>query len=70
MEIDAKSSDGNAFSIMGHVLTLLKETDRMDEWPGFQERMLGDGYDNLCDVAEEATYGVITVVNRPDKRPD
>tara|TARA_Y100000310_G_scaffold341331_1_gene440141 strand:+ start:75 stop:281 length:207 start_codon:yes stop_codon:yes gene_type:complete len=64
MEIDAKSPEGNAYAIMGYVQRLLKEVDRFVEWPAIQERMMSGDYDNLCDVAEEVTYGTIKVVNR------
>jgi len=64
MDIDSKSQDGNAFAIMGCVRRLLKDVDRSDEWSDAQKRMMDGDYDNLCDVAEEVTFGSIRVVNR------
>ena len=64
MEIDARSPDGNAFVIMGYVRRLLRESGRSKEWPLIQTKMLSGDYENLCKVAEEATYGSIVVVNR------
>lgn len=64
MEIDATSPDGNAFTIIGLVKRILEETNRIDEWPDIEERMMSGDYNNLCDVAEEVTYGTITVINR------
>ncbi len=64
MEIDAKSPDGNAFTIMGYVTRLLKDASRGDEVETVMDRMKSGNYDNLCKVAEEVTYGSIKVVNR------
>ncbi len=64
MEIDARGPDGNAFAIMAHVRRLLYATDQRKKWPEVQKRMESGTYDNLCKVAEEATYGSITIVNR------
>lgn len=64
MEIDARSPDGNAYAIMAYVRRLLYETDQKEKWPDIQKRMESGDYDNLCKVAEEATYGSITIVNR------
>jgi hypothetical protein len=59
MEIDARSPDGNAFTIMGYVRRLLKESGREADWPKVQERMMDGDYANLCAVAEEATFGCV-----------
>ncbi len=64
MEIDTSSSDGNAFAIMGYVHKLFRDTDRLNEWPDVQKRMMQGNYDNVCKVAEEVTFGCIKVVNR------
>ncbi len=63
MEIDARSPDGNAFVIMGYVQSLLSEAGRKDEIPAVMERMRSGDYANLCAVAEEVTFGSITVVD-------
>lgn len=63
LEIDARSPDGNAFAIMGYVRRLLEGTSRRDEIPAIMERMRSGDYKNLCAVAEEVTFGSITVVN-------
>ena len=65
MDIDATEPQGNAFSIMGLVRQLLKDSGRFHEWPEVQKRMMAGDYDNLCDVAEEVTFCLIRVVNRP-----
>ena len=64
MEIDAKAPEGNAVFIMGAVRRLLADAGRADEIPGVTLRMKSGNYENLCKVAEEVTYGSITVVNR------
>lgn len=64
MEIDARSSDGNAFAIMVYVKKILTGANRLEEWPTIKERMMSGDYQNLCDVAEEVTHGSIVVVNR------
>ena len=69
MEIDAKSPDGNPNVIIGLVRRLLIDTDQADKWPEVRQRMKSGDYDNLCKVAEEVTYGSITVVNR-DSEPE
>ena len=67
MEIDARSPDGNAFVIMGHVRNLMKAAGRADEIPRVMERMKSGDYSNLCRVAEEVTFGSIKVVMRDDE---
>ena len=64
MEIDANSPDGNAYCIMGYVRRLLWDSGRELESPVVMARMKSSNYDNLCKVAEEVTFGSITVVNR------
>jgi hypothetical protein len=64
VKIDARSSEGNAFAIMGYVQQVFRDTDQMDKWPEAERRMKSGNYDNLCDVAEEVTDGSITIVNR------
>ena len=64
MEIDAKSPQGNAFYIIGAVCRLLKEVGRDSEVAAVREKMMSGNYDNLCEVAEEVTFGSIQVVNR------
>ena len=65
MIIDKSAPEGNAFAVMGFVRRLLKETDRLDEWPAAQERMQSGDYNNLCAVASEVTYGAIEFIG-PD----
>lgn len=67
MEIDRNSPDGNAFAIMGYVSRLLKDVGRDDEIPGVIERMRSGDYENLCRVADEATFGSIKVVGYDDE---
>lgn len=64
MEIDATTPDGNAYAIMGYVRRLLEASQRIEEWPAAQKRMMSGNYDNLCDVAEEVTFGSIKIINR------
>lgn len=64
MEIDAKTPEGNSLVIMGIVSQLLEDSGRSDEIKDVMERMKSGNYGNLCKVAEEVTFGSITVVNR------
>ena len=64
MQIDARSTLGNAYYIMGAVEDLLKKVGRADEVAGVMQRMKSGDYENLCQVAEEVTFGSIQVVNR------
>ncbi len=63
MEIDAKSPNGNAWCIMGHVRNLLEAADRASEIPEVMTRMKSGDYQNLCKVAKEVTRGSIVVIN-------
>ena len=67
MEIDAKSPDGNAWVIMGHVRNLLKAAGRANEIPKIMERMRSGNYANLCQIAELETFGSIKVVTHDDE---
>lgn len=64
MEIDAKAPEGNAFSIMGFVQELLCQSGRTDDTDDVMKRMRESDYENLCNVAEEVTFGSIRVINR------
>ena len=64
MDIDATAPEGNAHFIIAAVRRLLTETGREKEISAVTNRMESGDYDNLCRVAEEATYGSIRVVNR------
>ena len=64
MEIDAKAPEGNVFNIMAVVSRLLEDTGRGDQVESVMKRMRSGNYDNACKVAEEVTFGSITVVNR------
>ena len=62
MKIHKDRPEGNAFYIMGVVHKLLKEVGREAEWPEIQKKMMSGDYENLCNVAKEATFGSIEVV--------
>lgn len=67
MDIDAKSPRGNAWWIIAAVRKLLIEVGRGDEVRGITSRMRAGTYDNLCNIAEEATNGTFKIVNRDGK---
>lgn len=63
MKIDIAGPEGNAFTIMGIVERVLKQTGREDEIPEVMERMKNGDYDNLCAVATEVSNDTITFYN-------
>lgn len=70
MKIYANRPEGNAFTIMGTVRSLLAQTGRKDEIPAVMERMTSGDYDNLCAVAEEVSNGSIEIVRDNDSLDD
>ncbi|MGW8177971.1 MAG: hypothetical protein ACWGQW_04155 [bacterium] len=63
MEIDAKGPDGNAFAIMGYVRRIFREMGRKD-FNEVQAVMMSGNYEQLCEIAERETDGILTIVNR------
>ena len=59
IEIDTKSSDGNAFAIMGYVRRIFRELGR-DDFAKVQEDMMSGDYKHLCEVAERECEGLLT----------
>lgn len=64
MQIDAKSPEGNAFSVMNAVKEFFRETDQMSEWAAASREMMAGNYDHLCDVAFKLTDGAVEVIGR------
>lgn len=66
--IDAKSSEGNAFFIMGVVKAALVKAGHADKWNDVHEEMTSGDYNKLCEVAESVTADLgdasISIVNR------
>jgi hypothetical protein len=62
--IDAKRPEGNAWAIIAAVSDVLRQLGQSKlERNTVRERMMEGDYRNLCAVAEEATGGLIKVVN-------
>ena len=68
MVIDAHGPDGNAFAIMARVKHVLKDMGRSADWEDLRRKMMSGNYETVCSLAEEATCGVIQIVNRPAPR--
>jgi hypothetical protein len=62
MKIDSKSSEGNAFNIIGQVTRFLKSRGRTDEVDSVIKEMTSGDYENLCQVVERVTDNEIVII--------
>mgnify|MGYP005825051743 CR=1 FL=1 len=62
--IDSTSPEGNAFSIMGTVKKVLQEMGKSKtEIEEAMERMKSGDYNDLCEVANSVTNGLVEVIS-------
>ena len=67
LKIDARSEQGNAWNIMGHVRNIMKQLGKTEaEMKLASEDMMSSNYKHLCEAANKHTGGVIIVMNIPN----